>query len=233
MTSTVPLSIQSTPLSERTDSKTSSADQESPPTTKMSQLSVKGVVKSEVRSHLVILDVNGLLCCKLNHTSDEYKEFKEDTNLSILKTRTYTMVGRSGVQQFIEHLMEQYEVGIFSSTTYHNIRNILPALLGDELTNRLSFIASRAATKLDPEYGIDEKIAAHDTVKYLIDIWGHPFFNQKRIWDRTNTLIVDNDQRKVRFNDQRNVLVVDEWNLTQDPCFDDLLKELKIVIQKL
>lgn len=188
---------------------------------------------------LLLLDVNGILCCKLE--TDIAPE-KTKGNQQFIKMPSYTMVARRNVRQFVQNLMKSYDVAIFSSTTLNNLRKMLTAILGDALMKRLKFIACRANVKWDPDYGTDENVKSHDTVKYLSDIWGNPYLNPERAWNASNTLLVDNEQQKVRFNDHRNVLVVDEWRYVpmkseeseeSNDDLDDLLLRIVKAMQKI
>lgn len=163
---------------------------------------------------LVLLDLNGVLCCKVPF--DYGCVSKPGVSVSASK---YKFILRPGVREFFDQCRGVCKLAIYSSTKLHNIQVALNALLTAEQRNQLLFIADRSVTLLDPDYGTNANISDYSTIKNLSCIWSHPIYNAKRCWNASNTLLVDNDEFKVRFNDPANVLVVDEWSCKEE-CKD-------------
>jgi hypothetical protein len=178
------------------------------------------------RKFLVLLDVNGLLCCKVDDPRVDVSKFE------VQRANKYKTVARPDCRKFVAKLMDTYTVGIFSSTTAFNLNKILPWLLGKELRSKIVFIADRHSVKFDPNYGTCAGIESHDTVKYLDDIWSNPCFNWNRDWNSTNTLLVDNDLRKVKFNEPANYLVVEEWDIKSTQTLIDVFLDIQAKIEK-
>jgi len=160
--------------------------------------------ESSKDKYLVILDASGILYNK-------YQE-KPKNCVDFLQRNNYVIVFRPGILEFITNLMTDYTVAIFSSTTYYNLKPCLEAMLTPTLNKQILFVADRRNVKLDPDYKVDPEIEIHDTVKNLTDIWSHPYYNSKRIWNNHNTILVEHDERKTRFNPSENILIIPEWD---------------------
>ncbi len=209
--------------------------------------------------YLVILDVSGLLCCKISHSvakkrlGDCFKSARKspgppqanrgqspplggrDIPSSTLQLRSYSLLARPGVVAFLEKLLEQYAVAIFSSTTEINLGQILAWLLPSGLQQRLTFVWDRSRTRLDPEYGRKPHISAYQTIKQLVDVWDCPTFNAQRQWGSCNTLLVDHELAKLRFNNPSNFLLTSEWRMELSlPADDnqDSLEDLRLEIDR-
>ena len=168
---------------------------------------------------LVLLDVNGILTRKVPKGG------------SSITTTTYDFVPREGVNEFIRDLSSVCTVGIYSSTTYKNIKILL-----DALNIAIPIIMDRNCTLLDPDYAISTyditstrnvSIKATDTVKNLERLWSHPFLNADRKWNSSNTLLVEHDPVKTRFNDDKNVLIVQEYTEGCTETLADVLERIR------
>lgn len=160
------------------------------------------------RRYLIILDVNGLLCKKVLPGS---KYRPSDPRIKMIKTNKYFLYIRPGVEQFINRLLDKYRVAIFSSTTSRNLEPILKILFNHNTLRRLAFIWDRSRTRHDPEFGQNPKIESHQTIKSLVDVWDNPMINPRRFWNQTNTLCIDHEFSKLRFNSPNNILICQEW----------------------
>jgi hypothetical protein len=133
-------------------------------------------------------------------------------------------------------LLAKYQVGIFSSTSRHNLLPILECIFGKNILKQLLFIWDRSRTRFDPDYQYSEETEDHLTVKMLTDFWENPIFNVDRIWDRTNTLCLDHELTKLRFNPMENILLCQEWEggiLEQEiPFRPDSYQEIETHIRK-
>lgn len=149
---------------------------------------------------LILLDVNGVLC---------FKDATKSINASV-KCKNYHVVMRPNVLDFLKKLSQQFTVGIFSSTTYVNLEKILN-LVDLNWKRYIHIVADRGTTTLDPDFGHNDKISNYDTVKNLSQFWNHPIHNKDRKWNKGNTVLVDHDPMKVRFNDPLNIIMIDEF----------------------
>jgi hypothetical protein len=156
---------------------------------------------------LILLDVNGLLCLKLPKRSPP----DLDPN-DVIKINGYLKIlVRPGVRAFIAELAARYTVGIYSSTTRPNLNKIITGIFGP--SHPFIFIADRTLTQPDPTIGTDPTIPFYQTVKNLSSIWNHPELNPDQQWNESNTLLVDHEAHKLRFNPPRNILVTPEFTL--------------------
>lgn len=175
---------------------------------------------------LILLDVNGLLCLKIKPNDPRYI-----TTEKLSFPPYYDVIARPGIKELLAKLAEKYTLGIYSSTTYKNINEILGLLYGKDKRPFL-FIADRELTKNDPDYGTDPTINEYDTIKVLSQIWENPTRNYKRIWNSSNTLLIDHELKKLRFNAEQNILIVDEFNpQTESPA--DLEKLIQMIDEKI
>jgi len=139
---------------------------------------------------LILLDVNGVFGSKLPSSLEA----------ADVKLRSYDFNFYEGIHNFIDSLSERYSLGIFSSTGGGNVCAILRAFDND-FKKTLSVFMDRSMTSFDPDS------SGHDTVKLLSQFWNNPIHNSERKWHSGNTLLVDDDPVKVRFNDERNVVI--------------------------
>lgn len=179
------------------------------------------------RNQLVILDMNGLLCMKVPNDSN-YK--LSNPSIKIIKIKNYVLYIRPGIHGFMDRLLKNYKVAIFSSTTRKNLILSLGAILGNRTMKRINFIWDRSRARHDPDYGKNPLIKSHQTVKILKDVWDNPIVNPWRIWNQTNTICIDNEITKLRFNKPDNIIISPEW----DPnSFENKLPELeKTIVRK-
>ena len=184
----------------------------------------------DTKNKLILFDVNGLLALKVTAT-DKIPEAKK-CNVN------YSTVARHGVYDMLTVLSEKYVLGIYSSTTYPNISIMLQSifrnseLCSSKWNSIFTIISDRNNTCLDPEYGINKEIKSYDTIKDLKRIWEHPIFNKDRKWNDTNTLLIDHDKNKLRFNNKKNILVVDEYLISDYKSKLDNTSELIKAIEE-
>ena len=202
----------------------------------------KEIINSEHLTQLIILDVNGLLCCKVEkihyedtnskrefridpHNSNNENVFQTQNKSSYIQLRNYRVYARSNVRNFVDKLLQNYQVAIFSSTADVNLNKILPWLLGKSILEKMSFIWCRSRTEIHLPDG------PHKTVKKLENIWKSEEVNPDNIWNSYNTLIIDDDPSKIRFNLERNNLVWDPWYISDKEQTSNL-ENLYSAIQK-
>jgi len=180
---------------------------------------------------LVLLDVNGLLCRKIQNNDLEGKNLANKKIIDAIKCNNqYHIIIRHNIRNFLTKLSETYTVGIYSSTNFINI-NIIMNTISKDWKNWITFTADRNYTALDPDYGVDEDIHSHDTVKMLSMIWQHPIFNANRKWNQSNTLLIDHEVKKLRFNNAENILIVEEYTLEDHFNGVDHINELMAQIE--
>lgn len=161
---------------------------------------------------LVVLDINGVFCRKLNQkevaklkASGKGKATSRDSAPRVFAFKGGRTIGgvefRQGDQEFFQTLFERYHVAIFSSTEQRNAERILNQVKNKK---RFEFLWYRDRTRFDQ----DDQPEGHETVKMLRDIYDNPVINRGRQWSDRNTIIIDDSITKVRFNNPKNVLIV-------------------------
>ena len=186
------------------------------------------------KSRLLILDMNGLLCRKIfennydedNPASDQYEK---------VDLEQFHVFIRPDIKAFLEKCFELADVAFWSSTTYYNAKHIIDHILTKSQQDDAVFKWYRDRTKLDPSYGTDSDTKESDTIKDLNDVWSSPVVNRYRVYDSSNTIICDDDPRKIRFNNKENVIVVptfDPWESEYDnTVMEDLLEKIERLFQ--
>ena len=173
---------------------------------------------------LLLFDVNGFLCIKV----------KSDVQGSIKCSQSYNIIIRPGIVEFLKKVSLRYTIGIFSSTTFNNIQTILECL-HPNYKEFISVIADRLVTSLDPDFNPnfnnDPYIKSFDTVKRLDRFLEHPLLNKDRIWNVSNVLIIDHEKTKLRFNPEKNILIVKEF--TYDDYINNTVDDLSLLIEKI
>ena len=155
-------------------------------------------------TRLLLLDLNGFLVYK-----ERDKEY--ECEYECITIPNFKLYIRPGAKEFVSKLLDTYDVAIYTSTTYTNVSKIIKVLFTKDQEQKLKFIWCRDRTLFDPDYGDDSSVEFFATVKNLDQIWRNPSVNYKRLYNKNNTIICDDDETKVRFNDPANYLIVDRF----------------------
>ena len=186
--------------------------------------------ENDSKKRLLILDMNGLVCRKIykpdydedNPVSDKYERLELGS--------CYVFI-RPDVRDFLEKCFELADIAFWSSTTYYNAKHILDHILTESQQSNVIFKWYRDRTKLDPTYGIDHVTNNYDTIKDLNDVWDSPVINRNRFYNSSNTIICDDDHKKVRLNNKDNIIMVttfDPWESEYDnTVMNDLLEKIE------
>ena len=182
----------------------------------------------DTKKYLIILDLNGVLCYKEDRNTID---LAKSVGPEWVETKSYLCRLRPNCREFIEYILDHknLRLGIWSSTTYPNSQPIIDSILTKEQQKNLEFVWYRDRVKLDPEIELkyqDHTIKTFDTVKILNDVFLHPTFERK--WNETNTLIVDDSSRKMRFNSAQTVYIISQF--TSENIDIDVFEELKLAI---
>lgn len=188
---------------------------------------------------LLVLDINGVLVKKISkheqgggwsaagdvkkHSGkNKRKQSRED----VIETKGAVYQVRPGARDFIKHIFEKYHIAIWSSTTYTNISPLIDALFNEDQKHALVFRWIRDRTKWDPEYGTNPEIMDFDTIKPIDEIIQCPTLLRK--WKENNILLIDDSKQKLRFNPEKNCLVIPNYNDTnKDFTFQQFLREIE------
>ena len=155
---------------------------------------------------LLILDINGLLCKRID------KDVVYDSKLKCVKLPGYNVILRPHYKEFLQHCYHYYHVAIFTSGSKRNTKVILDALLTKEQLKNTQFIWCRDRNRLDPDFNTDIFTTSFDTIKYLQDVYDNPIINEHRIYNDTNTLLLDDSHRKCRFNNPNNFMICNTFD---------------------
>jgi hypothetical protein len=173
---------------------------------------------------LLLLDINGVLCTK---TTDADLIAQYDA-ANIIKLKTYTILLRPGVRKFIGQCFDEFDVGFFSSTTWRNASAILDAILAPEQRKKCVLMWFRDRTKLDPRWGKDSTIQAHDTIKLLSDVWQCPTINEARKYGPHNTIMCDDSEAKHIYNPTQCIICAKKFSgESEDMALIELLDVIR------
>lgn len=164
-------------------------------------------------NQLLILDINGILVCKLGLDSI--------VDGDILQLKSYKVLIRPHIKQFLEWCFDKYDVAIYTSTTKPNATKIMEEILGRDFETKFCFTLYRDYTIADP----DDK-TGYNTVKLLSKIFDDPKYNKDKLYGVHNTIIVDDDFNKVRLNNINNVLVVESFDGKNDKDSINILQDM-------
>jgi len=166
-------------------------------------------------SGLVLLDLDGVLVHRdyLKHSSHTREQDMSGSKLTQYKIGNFRVSFRPGCFQFLVKLANKgYHIGFFSSTTHRNANPMVGKILNDLSKNskykkkvKKSIMVKyfRDRNRWDPEGKPD----SYKVIKMLSDVWSNPIANPSRLYNKDNTLIVDDELAKVRYNDPGNYIV--------------------------
>lgn len=159
---------------------------------------------------LILLDVDGVLLVRTNKKED-YPYFKQGKKFCYV---------RPGAKEFIAACASKYDIVIYTSMMYSNVKSVLNQAFGlNFIKYNINFICSREYTKLDPDYKHNPNIKSYDTIKLLDNVLSSPIINENRKYNIENTILIDDSYRKVRFNDISSVIIFkakDKFYFEQD-----------------
>lgn len=180
---------------------------------------------------LIILDFDNVLFHRVKNGNKRPNSFR---------IKRYEYYPYPSVINFLEELTQHYHIGFFTSITEENSRNIIKKLIPKHI--RYEFILDRRFVKFDPSYWNNSHINQgnqsdknnynnggliikdYDTVKYLTDVFNNPNINERRLYNHTNTIIIDDSYMKMRFNNVKNVILFyHEKNLTINDKLEEKL----------
>ena len=191
--------------------------------TKMEELTNKLSNLSFKDKDLIVFDLNGTLLFR-----EEFKPNKERL-----------IIPRPHLYEFMDEIVKKYKIAIFTSCKENNGKMMINKLLKDY---KFEFIWYRDHCILDPDYSTDclidnfiiNKIInnkvhnyiveEHDTIKNLSSILSSPIINQKRIYNKNNVLLIDDGERKMRFNPKNSYYIIPTYKGEDDD--KELLKLL-------
>ena len=201
---------------------------------------------------LLVLDINGVLVRKLSkcdaqgsggawHMSKghhppagrhhppagrDHQTGRQDQKKSrptVIETKTAIFEVRPGTYEFLDQCFQEFHVAIWSSTTFTNANVLIDQIFTHEQREALVFKWFRDRTRYDPDYGKDESVKEFDTVKMINDIYDCPAPTFQRRWTSGNVLLLDDTQQKMRFNEEKNYLIIAE----DDKSLVDRLPEIR------
>jgi len=179
----------------------------------------KTMIRSGVK--LVVLDISGVLCCK-----DNGKNTKFGDGLTKISCSNYDVYLRPYAKEFVKWCLDNYDVGIYSSTTYTNVNNIISKIFTSEQRKELKFLWCRDRCELDLDYGKDNSITEYSTVKNLNNIVVNPMINKDRKYTLKDILAIDDSGEKLRFNDKSNYMLIPSFELKPNCAKDFILEEI-------
>lgn len=173
---------------------------------------------------LLILDLNGLFCYKLKKVIKGVKippqriaeSKKKLKHLECSIAVYYDIYFHPKAKDFIKWCLNNFEVGLYSSTTWYNVNTILNGIISKKEKSKLKFIWCRDRCLLHPKYGGNNGIKKHDTIKDLSLIVKNPVINFKREYTMENILAIDDSLEKMRYNPEGSYIIVEPYDPTKN-----------------
>lgn len=179
---------------------------------------------------LLVFDLNGVLISKVRKRSARENlslQHDEDVGCDFITLEGNVIFIRNGVVDVLTELSKEYYIAIWSSTTLKNVNKIISTVFKNI---EFLFIWDRSTTLLDPEYDKyphDE----HSTVKNLNHLLSNPF-NWKREFTIYNVVLVDDELDKLRFNDDKNIIIIPKFDICDKRSYSFPLSFLNEVESK-
>ena len=178
---------------------------------------------------LVILDIDGLLVQRTRKTHRQTQtENSTELMIAYLQGDSVTFEGlnnyyttRAGLRPFLDRLFAEHSVAIWTSSTDVNSSDVLNYILHPWERQQLVFFWNREHTVLDPDFPRN-KTKAHDTIKPIHNVFTHPAINSDRKWHKDNTVLIDDEARKLRKNPPSTRITVTNFTDSLDEILDGL-----------
>jgi hypothetical protein len=164
------------------------------------------VPKRYPKHYLLILDLNGVLVARefLGSKKPDGPQFKTGERIG-----AFWGWKRPGLEEFLDFVFEHFHVAIWSSVMKKNIDQLAEFALGSERYAKLLFVFDQ--TYCHPEVNPDDAKKPL-FLKNLTEVWKKfPEHGQD------TTIIVDDNEKKLKYNHPNNVVVVETW----DPSVKD------------
>ncbi len=166
---------------------------------------------------LLVLDLNGVLIDKKYSLMKEHLDLSEGNDFFCFGD--FVIFLRNGCLSLIENLSKKYTLGLWSSTHRKNVIKILEKFF-ENYRLYFNFVWCREKTLLDPHYdSLSTSIEKFDTIKPIEFILHDPIINENRVWNEKNVLIVDNSESKLRFNNEKNTLLIPVFDADRRETF--------------
>jgi len=150
---------------------------------------------------LVILDLNEVLLDRL-YVDDP--KLKPECDCFVGKFAIWL---RPDAQSFLNHILEDYHVAIWSSAKAYNVDQMLSVLCTPGQRQQLLFVWAQEECTSRPTSKDSKHQGRPLFLKDLRKVWGaFPEF------DETNTILIDNSPEKCEENPEKCVRVAETWN---------------------
>jgi len=143
-----------------------------------------------------------------------------DLNRTLIKRTKNSVICRKYLKTFLEYCFSKYSIGIYTSMVKHNTDSVLKSIMTEDQLHALMFIWDREYTYPDPE-----PITKWDTIKYVSSI--------SKEYPGYKILLIDDEFKKVRFNDDKNILVVTPFEDKNDDLLLEIIARIEIKIKLL
>lgn len=165
---------------------------------------------------LIVLDLNGAI---LDAAKKMARDDQGNPLAFLAKTRTKYIYLRPGAHEFLEWLVEHFDVGIWTSCIERNAHDIVNAAIPGSIRSRFKFIYHRGQCELVPGPG-------YNSIKDLKRVWqAFPQYNASNTW------AIDDTQSKYRHQPE-NLILLKEFK-GGDYCDRELIRLQKVLSIKL
>jgi hypothetical protein len=150
-----------------------------------------------VRRRLLVLDMNGLLCHR-KHVS-ELRGIPADIVVQAQRRGNQFVWTRPYVDEFLRYCLDRFDVAIWSSATQARLMEFMPAVVAEDVYQRLAFVWSQDQCDQDAQ---DPTLWKKDLRRvYALGI----------VAQKEDVLLMDDVVDKVRDNEPYSVMLINAW----------------------
>ena len=151
-----------------------------------------------VRRRLLVLDMNGLLCHR-KHVSELHGGIPADIVVQAQRRGNQFVWTRPYVDEFLRYCLDRFDVAIWSSATQQRLMEFMPAVVAEDVYQRLAFVWSQDQCDQDAQ---DPTLWKKDLSRvYALGI----------VAQKEDVLLLDDVVEKVRDNEPYSVMLINPW----------------------
>lgn len=174
----------------------------------MQQASLPPVIRSPPSRLLVVIDLNGTLL----HRPDRYNPTK--------------FISRPSVLFFLQYLLQNHKVLVWSSSKPANVRAMCQQLLTQDKAAQLVDVWGRDKLRLTPAQS-KQNVQVY---KQLAWVWEDDFIQASSaefedVWDQSNTVLLDDSIEKAA-GEPFNLIQIEEFEAKKDQMECDVLGQV-------
>lgn len=165
------------------------------------------IIKNFPTPKLLILDIDGLLI-KREYIGPQQKDFSVGKDRNVFFAANNIITLHPQLELFWKKLatIPNLKVGLWTSSNQRTFSKYIESVVPDYFREKLLFVWDRNMCSRD----LDSKLY-YPTVKKFSTVFENPVINEIGMWNEDNVLIVDDSERKLRFNPEKTKFIYNSW----------------------